>query len=854
MAIFHAVQKGHGDLARALGTAPMNVATSHMRDAAIALAEIGYSVLPLHTAQNGKCSCGKAACKSPAKHPLVTHGVRNATSDPSQIRAWWQKWPNANIGIAMGAPSGVFVVDFDGPEAEVWLVEQERTFGALPATVEATTARGRHLYFWVPRDKRRIPNATCIAPKVDLRGNGGYVLAPPSLHASGVRYEWKGDIEECAEAPDWLLALISAPAAPAKASRLLGTPPASSARQQNFLGDCGERPLRSDNFARTHSALMAIPNTGPSNWDRWNRIGMACWTAFAAGEAGRAAFHAWSALNAAYNAETTDERWQHYFQSPPDRIGQGAIEYEARKHGWQWQEELLPATFALPAPGFVSIVSTVSEGAWAAPDMSVLRTARRSAPAFPLDALGGYWANWCRESAQAAAAPVDYVALPLLATTSALIGNARWAAIGGWREPPHLWIGLVGESGSSKTPGANAVLRDIVPCLENRMRAGFPDRLQTWKLRVAERDVQEAIWKDELKKAVKEKKQVPPQPLPPSEPEPQAPRLVQNDVTIEKVATIMATAAEKGLLIHRDELAGWFLGMTAYNDSGRQFWLEAYNGNPYRVERQKNPEPIIVSHLSAAVIGGVQPERLAPMLADADDGLFARMLWAWPEPLQFRLGQAAPDQGAAIEALDRLRRLEMRAGMAMDARQPIPVQLAKAARPLMEQFGQRMQAEQEQAGGLMRSAYGKARGLALRLSLVLTFLEWCAGPSDATEPQEISEAALAAACEIVASYFMAMAQRVYGDAATPPAERNTATLSRWIMRTKPSEIHVRALQRQIRLPGLADAASIHEAADLLIEAGWLRAIGPASVKGRPKAAYSVNPAIWDPAFAESTPP
>jgi len=61
--------------------------------------------------------------------------------------------------------------------------------------------------------------------------------------------------------------------------------------------------------------------------------------------------------------------------------------------------------------------------------------------------------------------------------------------------------------------------------------------------------------------------------------------LRQNDVTVEKVASLLATAAPKGVVVVRDELAGWIAGMNAYNDAGRAFWLEAYGGRPYRVER-----------------------------------------------------------------------------------------------------------------------------------------------------------------------------------------------------------------------------------------------------------------------------
>ena len=116
----------------------------------------------------------------------------------------------------------------------------------------------------------------------------------------------------------------------------------------------------------------------------------------------------------------------------------------------------------------------------------------------------------------------------------------------------------------------------------------------------------------------------------------------QNDVTIEKVAHLLAATAPKGLLIVRDELAGWIAGMNAYNDAGRAFWIEAYGGRPYRVERVKHPEPIVIPRLAVAAYGGTQPDKLAMLMREADDGLLARILWAWPEPIPFRLGSQAP--------------------------------------------------------------------------------------------------------------------------------------------------------------------------------------------------------------------
>ena len=312
-------------------------------------------------------------------------------------------------------------------------------------------------------------------------------------------------------------------------------------------------------------------------------------------------------------------------------------------------------------------------------------------------------------------------------------------------------------------------------------------------------------------------------------------------MTIERVATLLATAAPKGLLIVRDELAGWITGMNSYNDAGRAFWIEAFGGRPYRVERQKNPEPINVPRLAVSVFGGVQPERLGPLMREADDGLLARILWSWPDPIPFRLSRRAPNSAWAIEALDRLRWLDLQPG---DPTQLIVVPLAGDALALLEEFAQGAQERQASSGGLLRSTLGKARGLALRLSLVIELLWWCGRQGMAPAPTQISAAAFAAAAMLLHDYFVPMADRVYGDAAVSLRDRNAATLARWIVKEHPPVVGVRSLRREVRLPGLNTSEAIHEAALALVDAEWL-AKPPPGVGHRGRSAYPINPRVWE---------
>ena len=481
---------------------------------------------------------------------------------------------------------------------------------------------------------------------------------------------------------------------------------------------------------------------------------------------------------------------------------------------------------------------------WGEPDMGVLRLRRRPPPALPLEVFGETWKKWLLDAAAAAACPVDYVAGPLLASVSTLIGHARWAqAWPGWSEPPHLWTVAVGDSGTGKSPGADCLMRDVLPTIERRMVGDFPDRLRDWQAAVEFDKIKKKRWQEDLREAQENKRPLPPMPTP-TAPDiaPEKPRLRQHDVTIEQVAAILATAAPKGAMMVRDEIAGWLMGMDAYNPAGRPFWLEAYGGRPYRVERRSHgKEPIEIERLAVAVYGGTQPDRLSELTAGPDDGLFSRVLWMWPDPTPFRRSAATPNVDMAIEALDRLRELDLAPG---NPPSPILTPLAADARRLMDEFGVEMEARLNQTGGLLRSAFGKARGAALRLSLVLEWL-WCCAKTDMTlPPDRISEAAFAAAAALVESYFMPMAERVFGDAGASDVERSAATLARWIFKEKPSEVHVRTLLREVRLPGLRSAEQIKKTADLLVEADWLRA--PAkTVFGQPRSriAYPVNPKL-----------
>lgn len=184
---------------------------------ALAYAEKGWPVLPLHSPVEGTCSCGKPDCGSVGKHPRTKHGLKDGTTDSRRIREWWRHWPDANVGIVTGAKSGFFVLDID-TGGEESLKELEKQHGPLPDTVEASTGGGgRHILLKHPGGI--VKNRAKIAPGLDVRGDGGYIVAPESLHSSGKRYEWAKSPSEAdlAPCPGWLFKMIQKPSGRKKA-------------------------------------------------------------------------------------------------------------------------------------------------------------------------------------------------------------------------------------------------------------------------------------------------------------------------------------------------------------------------------------------------------------------------------------------------------------------------------------------------------------------------------------------------------------------------------------------------------------------------------------------------------------
>ncbi len=179
-----------------------NLSRNPMLEAAMQYAERGRLLLP---------------CKPGGKLPLTPHGCKDATDAPEQITRWWKQYPNANIAFATGTPSGIWALDADGEEGLAALSELEEQHGSLPLTPCQITGGGGKQFFFA-LDGMTIGNRTRISGKsIDVRGEGGYCIVPPSVHPNGNQYEWviePGDAP-FAPAPPWLLDFVTSRKKPA---------------------------------------------------------------------------------------------------------------------------------------------------------------------------------------------------------------------------------------------------------------------------------------------------------------------------------------------------------------------------------------------------------------------------------------------------------------------------------------------------------------------------------------------------------------------------------------------------------------------------------------------------------------
>ena len=193
------------------------IGSTSVLNAALHYVRRGWPVIPLHYPLGSRCSCGRSECPSIGKHPLTSQGLKDASVDEDQVLLWWHEDPKANIGLLTGARSGILVLDIDprhgGEESYKRLLADA---GAKVKTLQSKTGGGgRHILFLYPARKTTDIKSRPLKgyPGIDVKADGGYIVAPPSLHALGKRYAFAGSARSApragvSEMPEALLRMV----------------------------------------------------------------------------------------------------------------------------------------------------------------------------------------------------------------------------------------------------------------------------------------------------------------------------------------------------------------------------------------------------------------------------------------------------------------------------------------------------------------------------------------------------------------------------------------------------------------------------------------------------------------------
>ncbi len=487
---------------------------------------------------------------------------------------------------------------------------------------------------------------------------------------------------------------------------------------------------------------------------------------------------------------------------------------------------------------------------WPKPDMALISGGREKAPEIPLAVFGDVWSSWMKVAANGRSAPVDYIVGGVMAVVSALVGNvATVSPWPDWNQSTTLWVACVGNPSAGKTPALDFVL-SLLRTLESEQAKDLKQQRQDYAQKLETARAIKDKWRLEVKTATQENKPAPPMPDEAVEPEPPTePRLLVVDATVESLAKIHSRNL-RGLLLFRDELSGLIEGFGRYGSQGadRAFYNEAYNGNRYVMDRVKNDEnPIRIPRLSLSIAGGIQPDKLkSAILGGDDDGLSARFLYFWPDPVTPTRPRGKTDKTIALEALRRILNIPMPLN---EFGEPTPkgYPLASEAVDCFHDYRLELAREEEGASGLYLSFLGKLPGVVLKLALIIEFMRWAVEPFSSPEPPgQISKESVYGALGLADAYFKPMAKRAFGEAALPRHERDAAALARFIFKARPETVNARKLQQK-RLGGINKAERMYAALNELEEAGWIDPVPSreGETAGRKKADYDVNPRIWE---------
>ncbi len=625
--------------------------------AAPELIDAGYKVFPVDS-----------------KAPTVEGGWYAGSVDKSRVAAWIEGGRgHHDIGVPTGVFGGFVAIDADTPEA----FEKMKAEHGPPAY---TTRRGGHWLFGHPRNGKVISSK--FAPGLDRKGDGGYVIFPPS---KGRR--WTNGIPRPEDLPELPRKFWSKSKGPTPGERKIPQDRKDAAAAiiaEHVRGITPETPR-----AGRHDHLRHL-------------CGVLLGREVSLVDAEDILKAAWGKVGGDLSDRLNDE-------IPNTLATTQAAMAEGRATGIPSMEKITPGLYEelSDALGWLrEVIRPPRKNRNDSNDSndSEFRELRElpDPERFPVEVFPPSVARLVREAAAAIGCPVDFLAVGALASLSAAVGDTRKILIKkGWTEGAAVYAMIVGDPASKKSPALYEAMRPIL-MRQLALKAEYDRQREEYEIELARCD------KDDEKPK-----------------KPVMGRTYVDDTTVEKLADILKEN-QRGVALIKDELSGWLGSMDQYKQGGkggdRQKWLQIHTNRPISVDRKSSEEPVIIPRPFVSIFGGIQPEVLPDFGKDRGDGLLDRFVAAYPAPMVGRWAddeisdEAREGYKALIDALYRLEPAEHEGDEFAST-----VAMRDEGKAVFVREYNRLHEELETPGfpQRLRPVYGKLEGYLARFALIL---------------------------------------------------------------------------------------------------------------------------------------
>ncbi len=826
--------------------------TEGLLEAALFWAAQDVPVFPLVWPVDGRCSCGRETCKSPGKHPLaaaVPNGLTDASTDAEAIRRWWTRWPNANLGVRTGYAFDV--VDIDGEVGAESFQKAAEKHGSPYHLGDVRTGRedaGLHLLVTPGGQKNETGGLAGMPPGVDVRGRGGYIVAPPSVHVSGHRYEWlshfrDGVILGSRDWPEWIAAV--------KADGLAAKGPTSSSSK--FHNPAPFVPAGDAADAYGQAVLRRAVGLVESSFEgsRWQTLALEAIPLVARAADG-------GCLDLTEGIEALEKAAQTVGLDVTETrrirpLAEGMIARGIRN-------PIRPTGLDAPLQSFATEEEATHTG-WEPPEALT-----REVPPFPVETLG-WLAEPILEVSRRFQTPPDLAAMMTLALASACVrGRGRVQAVPGWEEPMNLFLAVVLASGETKSPLVAVILRRLREVEREAQAAAGP-------MIAAAQDLA-AVHENALRKAIADASKNPGAEVMAELLDarkrmddnrvPVRPLFLAGDMTPEAMVKLLAD--QNGVLAHISAEGGILDTMIGGRYSSGQAQvtdlLNAHDGRePIKVHR-KSAEDLIVEDPCLTLALAVQPQVLEALGANdvaMRRGLHARFLFAIPRSLigsrDMSLTVTSLESDAAFGHLtDAV--LGAFGGLqtgdsGVSGRQSLRYEMSPLSSSLLIQYRRHLEPRRHKITGDLGDLgawVNKLDGQVVRLAALLQMIRDVDPRSTSSlhgfvdqkphysgvrvrtiEPEAVADAIM------LADYFVAHATEAFDlMGADTPDLLDARRLLGWIRNSGRLEFTVRdAWQANKNRTGFRDTAAVEAAVAVLAARGWVWPVPPEPREGKP---------------------